>query len=568
METSDHALVHRPYAEWRLSTSGVDGAARAVAYADLDARGTESTSLVAFQSGGAVLVIGDADAAWSAALALPDTLRRVVLATSGQAPAGAVGSEEPAFVAGSTARVVGHLGEFTASIEAEGRPAVDIGALYLSPKPRFDLVLDLQAEPIHRAARPPLGYYATRGDADALARALAELPDLVGEFEKPRFFHYEPSLCAHDRSGLGGCTRCIDACSTQAISSLGDLVQVDPYLCQGDGICTTVCPSGAMRYAFPSPRDLLGATRRLLKGYAQAGGTRPVLLLHDGEAGAALLAARAAELPGNVLPLQVEEISATGIDVWLSALAYGAESVRLLATPAIPPGTVAALDRQIGIAHALLAGMGHAASRLSRIDIQAVGGGLGDAAVTFPAAGFDTANNKRETLRFALGHLYRHAPAPQPQVDLPAGAPFGEVRVDAKACTLCMGCVQVCPSHALGDGGDEKPQLGFTEDLCLQCGLCEKACPEDAISLAPRFVYDFEVRRQRRVLNEEEPFCCIDCGTPFATPSVIERMLGRLVDHPMFQDEASRNRMRMCGDCRVKALMREDIGRFKREDTA
>ena len=40
---------------------------------------------------------------------------------------------------------------------------------------------------------------------------------MVGEFEKPKFFSYKASICAHSRSEKTGCTQCIDVCSTDAI---------------------------------------------------------------------------------------------------------------------------------------------------------------------------------------------------------------------------------------------------------------------------------------------------------------------------------------------------------------
>jgi len=39
----------------------------------------------------------------------------------------------------------------------------------------------------------------------------------VGEFEKPRFFVYREKICAHARSGIEGCNRCLEVCSTGAI---------------------------------------------------------------------------------------------------------------------------------------------------------------------------------------------------------------------------------------------------------------------------------------------------------------------------------------------------------------
>jgi ferredoxin len=91
----------------------------------------------------------------------------------------------------------------------------------------------------------------------------------------------------------------------------------------------------------------------------------------------------------------------------------------------------------------------------------------------------------------------------------------------------------------------------------VQCGLCCRSCPEDAIAASPRFLYDAVKRNRRRVLNEEEPFCCIRCGKAFATRSVIERITQKMKGHPMFAGEALA-RISMCDHCRVKAIYEDE----------
>ena len=68
---------------------------------------------------------------------------------------------------------------------------------------------------------------------------------------------------------------------------------------------------------------------------------------------------------------------------------------------------------------------------------------------------------------------------------LPAGAPFGKVELNVEGCTLCLACVSACPTGALGDD-PEKPTLRFSEDACVQCGLCKATCPEKVITLTPQ----------------------------------------------------------------------------------
>ncbi|MEP6658184.1 MAG: 4Fe-4S dicluster domain-containing protein, partial [Betaproteobacteria bacterium] len=130
--------------------------------------------------------------------------------------------------------------------------AIDFERRDVARSERFDLVLDLQPTPRLRMHQPPQGYFAPGIDLAAQAQAVTALAAMVGEFEKPKFFAYKPSICAHGRSKKIGCTQCIDVCSSEAISADGDHVRVEPHLCMGCGACATVCPSGAMTYAYPT----------------------------------------------------------------------------------------------------------------------------------------------------------------------------------------------------------------------------------------------------------------------------------------------------------------------------
>ncbi len=78
-------------------------------------------------------------------------------------------------------------------------------------KDRFDLVLDLCETPMFAMHQPPQGYWHPGEDAAAQASAVAEIVMAVGEFEKPKFFNYKASICAHSRSQQPGCNLCIDA---------------------------------------------------------------------------------------------------------------------------------------------------------------------------------------------------------------------------------------------------------------------------------------------------------------------------------------------------------------------
>src|SRR5258706_519554 len=185
------------------------------------------------------------------------------------------------------------------------------------------------------------GWSSTSLECAPKLAALASLANLeppdpveaVGEFEKPRYFAYRENICAHARSSITGCSRCIDICSTQAISADGDHVKVDPHLCMGCGACATVCPSGAMSYQFPRVADRGAQLKQLLSTYRHAGGADACIVFHDGEAGRSVLAAAAASgecLPVRALPLETWHIASIGLDLLLPAVAFGASQVVVL----------------------------------------------------------------------------------------------------------------------------------------------------------------------------------------------------------------------------------------------
>lgn len=405
-------------------------------------------------------------------------------------------------------------------------------------------MLDLQPQPLLRMAAPPPGYLASADDDLSVAAAREELEQLVGTFEKPLFLQLDAGRCAHARSGIQACSRCLEVCPAQAIRSAGEAVVVDQDRCQGCGICTLVCPSGAMQYQVPPVEEALEQARRLLKVYREAGGEPPVLVLHD-----ETRRQEAEAMPPDHLPWEVDSPLSLGLEFWLGALAYGAGQVRLLAEEELPAGVEEALAQQLEIAGEILSAMGYPRQAVTRV--------ASDARMpAIEAARFAPCGDKRQLFYLALDHLRSRAQRSRPLVQLPAGAPFGMASVDAGRCTLCKACVGACPGRALQDVTEE-PAIGFVEANCLQCGTCTRTCPEQAITITPRLLLDPEQRNRRRILHREEPFECISCGKPFATRAVVLRMQQALQGHWMYQDEAARRRLQMCDQCRVVDLARD-----------
>ncbi|MFN8442054.1 MAG: 4Fe-4S binding protein [Caldilineaceae bacterium] len=74
------------------------------------------------------------------------------------------------------------------------------------------------------------------------------------------------------------------------------------------------------------------------------------------------------------------------------------------------------------------------------------------------------------------------APAPSTEL-VTTTLPFAQVVVNHAACSACELCSRFCPTGALDLVKDSNYfTLQFTPRLCIDCGICAQACPEDAIA--------------------------------------------------------------------------------------
>jgi ferredoxin len=445
-------------------------------------------------------------------------------------------------------RIEGHLGHFTVGLSKDAQ-SVDL-AKALIGRPHFDAILDLGERPQLDLELFPPGYSVLAWDAPDRDARLEAFGNLVGEFEKPRYFQINHDLCAHASSGNLGCTRCLEVCPADAVHShqgrIEAWIEIDPFRCQGVGSCSSACPTGAIQFRMPETNRQQDTLLAWLEAYRRAGGTAPVIRFIEAED-----LATEHDVAGHVLDVPLEELGAAGHDQWLTALAGGAAEVRVQVREGMPARLVGFIEDQLVQARSLLRAMGHAPERVSCL----VAGDTAsrDALPATPPLGEPLTHlaggDKRERLNTVLAHLARLGTPDGRRHAMPRGAAYGSLNLDADACTLCMACVANCPTPALA-AGDDTPMLSFREADCVQCGLCADACPEDAIRLAPGFMAD-DSRLERHVCHEEPAFECIRCGKPFATTSTVSAIKAKLADHPYFAGDAMA-RLEMCEDCRVK----------------
>ncbi|SEL69372.1 Sec-independent protein translocase protein TatB [Halomonas daqiaonensis] len=496
------------------------------------APGQGAVDKVVYQSDGVVALIGDRG---------PSLLAMAETFSQGTIIAIAPGLDDEQTPVGWTAfdarvtGIEGWLGDFRLeSVMTDSNTPRQVTA---------DIVIDLSKTPTLGQQVSPPGYLQGRSSPSPSTLA-AEARELVGSFEKPRYFRYTPEICAHEIAGQTGCTRCLDVCAADAIRSEGTLIHVEPHLCQGCSACTLACPTGALSVAQPRRLDLLERMHTLIDAL-----DTPPSTLHVIAEGAPIDPDVGTSVEVSAT-LEVPVIANFGEELWFAALAHGVHRVVLWPEAGMPADTRQLLDRRLADVACITEAMG-----------------LGRGAVTFGGDRRDDTpdtatlrpgsrepltvsrdSRKRELLNAALRRWQEsQLPGSHETFELPAGSPIGGISVDPETCVMCSVCARSCPTASIRYGENtQTARLELAEANCIQCGLCERLCPEDAITLQPRLV-SAERRYRWQPLNEAPLATCDACGSPHMPEPLLESMIGKLATTGAADIE---RQFRRCPACR------------------
>ena len=473
---------------------------------------------------------------------------------------------------GNISKAQGYFSQFKLEINdfSEALPSsksnIEFGDFFKSVDTECDIIIDLSENtPMFTGEHKRDGYFrASTNSPKDLLEIFAKSIDMIGEFEKPIYVNFNESLCAHSRNEKSGCSKCLDVCPASAIQTSGDFVSVDPGICGGCGFCGSVCPSGAIQTDYPSLEVMLGDLSNLHDDFVEAGGKNPALLLLDNNFGNEiinLLSRYGNGLPANLIPYSMHSVGRTGHDLLVSAIAIGFKKIFIL----VNPKNIEEFDflpKQIELANALLSGVAknekNSITMIEENDPDKIEKIIyeKDGYTKIKSASFIAVGAPRGILRTGIQGLSKNNKNKQEIIPLPDNSPYGIVNVNTETCTICLSCVSACPAGALQDN-PELPQLLFREDACLQCGICVATCPEKAISLTSQFNLSDDAM-SAKIIIEDQPFDCTVCGKTFGSTKSIERIIEKLSTHTMFEKEGRTEMLKMCEDCRVGEMFKEN----------
>jgi ferredoxin len=116
--------------------------------------------------------------------------------------------------------------------------------------------------------------------------------------------------------------------------------------------------------------------------------------------------------------------------------------------------------------------------------------------------------------RTLLQTLLRDASwSPTPSLRYDAQLPWASLRIDQRDCATCGTCVNLCPTGAI-TRRIENSRLShhFSSALCVNCRMCEEACPQRVISFDPEFDARNLVREEARAITDIRLHACEICG--------------------------------------------------------
>lgn len=341
--------------------------------------------------------------------------------------------------------------------------------------------------------------------------------------------------CISVRNRNADCLRCVEACTSGALSLRGNELVVEPERCIGCGTCATACPTCAIELRNPTDEELTAQLKRSIvatKGHpvivcetalAAAGVANadaadacvvPCLGRIDESALVGLAAYRAFDAtlacgscetcphaPGGALAREVAAsaknlLAAFGSSLSIEVMERVPERVLALRSGASARGRGRGRSCEVRDADG---GMGRreffksAKDASTRAAGAAVAEGLGaaDSApepvhVAYRKVGPDgTLSHFVPTRRVRLYNYLRHVGDGRPVADEVETRVIGAVSIDAEKCSSCRMCAVFCPTGAIKKI-DEGGVFGIVHrpSACMQCRLCERICPKQAITVS------------------------------------------------------------------------------------
>ncbi|MDI6903336.1 MAG: 4Fe-4S binding protein [Methanocellales archaeon] len=407
---------------------------------------------------------------------------------------------------------------------------------------------------------------------DDPSSAVLDVVSNLGEIKKRRALDLNLENCACGKSEIIGCELCEVACPHGAITRDGDRIVFDEVACQACGVCSAICP-----ISLPQLREcsdgVMYSQMEILLGKTKKDLYPKVLLFACSECEATLDSAGRKRLQyPPVLPLFVPCVGAVSEAHILRAFDLGADGALLLRCEDCPHEIE---DDRSAVEFSNMAlgafGLGERVKQIQgdadepEIFVNSV--------MDFVQALSPSPLKKKKPIQLDktakrsvildLVHAFSIKTGVSPSlVEEDTRFPFADIAISEK-CTICNTCMSMCPTNAIIR---RENKIDFIYGYCISCGLCEKACPEEALKLEKVLDFAKLVDLKESTLAESELVKCEECGKAFITQAALEwtsNVIRGSKGTDEFSMEEQLELLKYCEDCRAVRALEKVMGKIK-----
>ncbi|KAA0258112.1 4Fe-4S dicluster domain-containing protein [Deferribacter autotrophicus] len=372
------------------------------------------------------------------------------------------------------------------------------------------------------------------------ADEIDKLFERVGEYQVEELVLHENEICQYSPKLGIGCRRCLQACKYDALYVDDNGIKVNHLLCVGCGGCISVCPTGAMQNGYFKDDVFIKyfQTLQLTEDV--------ILLLGDEENIRKFLWSNHNKSFEKSYPIPVDP-KFLNVMHYLFLFSIGVAKLYLLNDKLADKNEVKFVNSFIKF----LFGYYPFIEFIEKYDEYSEKSYQNPLENKYNNFSF---SSRRKKLAAILKFLYENSEKRNVLLKDNILDIFGNVLLDKDRCTLCLACVNHCKIGALL-AKETDYTLNHNPSICIQCRICEKVCPEEAIEVASGLLLADEFF-ELKVLNKDEPMVCPGCGKVFGNKKSYNAVKEKLSLAGLF--EVKGKYLNYCETCRVKMLFGEE----------
>jgi ferredoxin len=362
-----------------------------------------------------------------------------------------------------------------------------------------------------------------------------KLLSMSGEFVVEEIIGHDNNICQYNPKLDYGCKRCLESCDYNAIEIKNNQLIIDPLLCESCGKCVSVCPTGAMQYLPLTDKDFLNR-------FSKQDLTNKVVVLGSNEYFKKFNIRNRKNTSLDVIQMPLEP-KFCNLFHYLYLFSRGVKKV-------IVVNEQTKNNNQILFANKLIEYL----FNLNDFIIPVLPHLSCEKLPVNPLIEMysnTTFSGRRKVLSSILKFLYKNSDKRNILIDEEYLNIFGEVDVDERTCSVCLACVTHCKIGALS-ANSLNYSLNHNPSLCIQCGICQKVCPEKSVSMRKGLLLSDDFFEDK-ILYRDEPVICPSCKKEFGSKKAFETVKTRLIKAGLYEEKGKF--MHYCDECRVIKLL-------------